>query len=162
MEGDSKRLFQLPESTILFMLASLIHHEQYLRHALCPQHPIFKARVFSANRLLQVQRGATILVIGTSPVCGLKATGIPAHLATVKQVNDLRDHVASLHSDIDDLKTGIAQKLPNEVAMKVYSELRQHFCDEWCRSRSLRDLERRIDDLRANMAAEFRSIFSAN
>ncbi|EEY56557.1 uncharacterized protein PITG_10103 [Phytophthora infestans T30-4] len=55
-------------SAFPFLIASLIHHEHYLRVTLSSSHPIFKARVFIANSLLDDQRGVTILAIGTSPV----------------------------------------------------------------------------------------------
>ncbi|KAE8893983.1 hypothetical protein PF003_g21836 [Phytophthora fragariae] len=149
------------QSAFPFLLASVIHHEQFLRESLTPNHPIFKARVFTANVLLQQQRGATVLAIGESPVCGLKATGIPAHLAVAKQVNELREEVANLHREIDELKTDMAAKLSNEVAVKVVSELRQQFVVNGVAPVTLRDIDMRIADLRTNMVAEFRSALNA-
>eukprot|EP00644_Phytophthora_capsici_P019291 jgi/Phyca11/132378/e_gw1.158.8.1 len=88
-----------------FLLVSIIHHEQYLPTMLNPNHPIFKSRVFTANNLLQLQRGSMILAVGVPTVCGLKATGIPAHLAVATQVNALREQVDHLHREIHQLKT---------------------------------------------------------
>ncbi|KAJ8574484.1 hypothetical protein ON010_g4729 [Phytophthora cinnamomi] len=150
------------QSAFPSLLASIIHHEPYLRDTLCSQHPIFTARVFSANRLLDQQRGAVILAIGTSPVCGLKATGIPAHLAVAKQVNDLRDEVASLHSEIDDLKNVKLEKLSDEVAEKVCVALRQHFVINGAAPVSLSDLDQRINELRASIITEFRTAQQEN
>ncbi|KAK1934611.1 hypothetical protein P3T76_011220 [Phytophthora citrophthora] len=110
------------QSAFPFMLASLIHHEQYLRNTISPNHPIFKSRVFSANPLLQELRGSTVLSLGTSPVSGLKATGIPVHLAIAKQVAGLKEAVSSLRDGI----TALEDKMPNVVASTVVSELRHH------------------------------------
>ncbi|ETP31797.1 hypothetical protein F442_19371 [Phytophthora nicotianae P10297] len=143
-----------------FLLASIIHQESYLRRTLNASHPIFTARVFSADSPIDKLRGVTVLAIGASPVCGMKATGIPAHLAVAKQVNELRREVTSLHKEIDGLKTELAVKLPNQVAVKVVSELRQHFVVNGVAPVSLRDLDTRMGDLRSIMATEFRSILN--
>ncbi|ETL80794.1 hypothetical protein L917_18741, partial [Phytophthora nicotianae] len=143
-----------------FLLASIIHQESYLRRTLNASHPIFTARVFSADSPIDKLRGVTVLAIRASPVCGMKATGIPAHLAVAKQVNELRREVTSLHKEIDGLKTELAVKLPNEVAVKVVSELRQHFVVNGVAPVSLRDLDTRMGDLRSIMATEFRSILN--
>eukprot|EP00644_Phytophthora_capsici_P008981 jgi/Phyca11/68153/gw1.6.559.1 len=55
-------------SAFPFLMASLIQHEQYLRNTLSSSHPVFKSRVFTANSLLDYQRGNTIIANGTSPV----------------------------------------------------------------------------------------------
>eukprot|EP00644_Phytophthora_capsici_P008318 jgi/Phyca11/114661/e_gw1.26.378.1 len=138
-----------------------IHHEQYLRTMLNPCHPIFKSRIFTANNLLQLQRGSTILAVGVSTVCGLKATGIPAHLAVATQVNALREQVDHLHREIHQLKTDISSKVPNEVAQHVVSELRQHFVVNGVAPVSLRDIDTRISELRASMVMEFRSALNS-
>ncbi|KAJ8579002.1 hypothetical protein ON010_g202 [Phytophthora cinnamomi] len=150
------------QSAFKFLLASIIHHEPYLRDTLCSQHPIFTGKMFSANRLLYQQRGAVILAIGTSQVCGLKATGISAHLAVAKQVNDLRYEVASLHSEIDDLKNVKLETLLDEVAEKVCEALRQHFVINGMAPVSLSDLDRRINELRASIIIEFRMVQQDN
>ncbi|KAF4150570.1 hypothetical protein GN958_ATG00232, partial [Phytophthora infestans] len=114
------------QSAFPFLIASLIHHENYLRVTLSSSHPIFKARVFSANSLLDDQRGVTILAIGTSPVCGLKATGIPAHLAVAKQVKELRDEhfeangvvpisLCDLDTRMSDLRSTMATEFRNLI-----------------------------------------------
>ncbi|ETL91431.1 hypothetical protein L917_10017 [Phytophthora nicotianae] len=143
-----------------FILASIIHHKSYLRRTLNASHPIFTARVFSANSLIDKLRGVTVLVIGASPACGMKAPGIQAHLAVAKQVNELRREVTSLHKEIDGLKTELAENLSNQVAVKVVSEVRQHFVVNGVASVSLRDVDMRMGDLRSTMATEFRSILN--
>ncbi|OWY99979.1 hypothetical protein PHMEG_00028928 [Phytophthora megakarya] len=137
--------------------ASVIFHEQFLRNNLSGNHPIFKSRVFSANPLLEKQRGAAIIAIGTSPLCGLKATGIPAHLAVAKQVNGLRGEVANFRNKINSLEA----KLPNEVASTVVSELRQHFVVNGVAPISLHDLDSKIADLETRMSAQFSSALRA-
>ncbi|KAF1781343.1 hypothetical protein GQ600_16283 [Phytophthora cactorum] len=82
----------------------------------------------------------------------MKLTGIPAHLAVAKEVKELREEVANLNKENNQLKTDVETKLPGSVADKVVSELRQHFVLGGVAPVSLRDL--------ANLAAEFRNAIS--
>ncbi|KAF4132988.1 hypothetical protein GN958_ATG17744, partial [Phytophthora infestans] len=119
------------------LLAAIIHYEQHLRSTLCPNHPIFKARVFSDNELLDKQQGATVLAIGDPP--------------NSKQVSELRELVTNLHKEINQLKEVMSVKLPSKVAQKVVNELQQHFVV------SIHDIDSRMADLRASMIVKFRN-----
>ncbi|KAF1782651.1 hypothetical protein GQ600_2813 [Phytophthora cactorum] len=87
--------------------------------------PYSNARVFTANTLLQHLRGATVLAIDESPVSGMKATGIPPHLAVVKKVSELQEPLAAIRSEMENLKTTMANSIPNEVASKVVGDMRR-------------------------------------
>ncbi|KAG3090647.1 hypothetical protein PI124_g17102 [Phytophthora idaei] len=86
----------------------------------------------------------------------MKSTAIPAHLAVAKEVKELREEVANLNKESNQLKTDVKTKLPGSVADKVVSELRQHFLLGGVAPVSLRDLA----SLRADLAAEFRNAIS--
>ncbi|ETP28117.1 hypothetical protein F442_22597 [Phytophthora nicotianae P10297] len=134
------------QSAFPFLLASIIFHEDYLRKNLCENHPIFKSRAFSSNLLLHLQRDAPILSIGTSPVCSLKATGIPLHLAVAQQVRHLKEEVANL-------RTSMETTLPSTIVR----EMRQHFVVNGVAPISLHDLDSRISELETRMTARFSS-----
>jgi hypothetical protein len=74
-----------------YLLASLIYHEQYLREFLYDAHPLWNSRVFANNRHLHALRadGAILLGVGICPDTGLRATGIPAHLAIADKITKL-------------------------------------------------------------------------
>jgi hypothetical protein len=74
-----------------YLLASLIYHEQYLREFLYDAHPLWNSRVFTNNRHLHALRadGAILLGVGICPDTGLRATGIPAHLAIADKITKL-------------------------------------------------------------------------
>ncbi|KUF82947.1 hypothetical protein AM587_10002300 [Phytophthora nicotianae] len=137
-------------SAFPFFLASIVYHEQFLRDTLSPGHPIFKARVFSSNELLNLQRASVVLSLGTSPVCGIKATGIPAHLAVAKEVKDLREEVSKLNNELVLLRQDMNTKLPDNVADKVVADLMQKFVVNGVAPVSLQDLA----NLRVDLAAE--------
>ncbi|KAF1788827.1 hypothetical protein GQ600_1264 [Phytophthora cactorum] len=82
--------------------------------------------------------------------------GIPAHLAVAKEVKELREEVANLNKEINQLNTDAETKLPGSVADKFVSELRQHFVLGGVIPASLRDRA----SLRADLAAEFLNAIS--
>jgi hypothetical protein len=49
------------KSALPFLLASIIHHEVFLRKSVSHHHPIFASRVFTHNSLLEKMRGNTLL-----------------------------------------------------------------------------------------------------
>ena len=68
------------------LLASVIYHEEFFRATLPAAHPLWTSRVFIQNRLLDQLRGKVLLECGECPVTGMKASGIPSHLAVAKEV----------------------------------------------------------------------------
>ncbi|KAG6971938.1 hypothetical protein JG687_00001719 [Phytophthora cactorum] len=142
------------QATFPFLLAFVIHHEPCLQQVLSPNHPIFKARVFSTNTLLQQLCSATVLTIGESLVSGMKATGLPPYLAVAKKLSQLQEQLAAIRSEMEILKTTMANSIPNEVASK-------HFVVNGVVPVSLRDIDMRIDTLRANLSSEFRQTVSS-
>ncbi|KAF1783395.1 hypothetical protein GQ600_1833 [Phytophthora cactorum] len=116
--------------------------------------PSSKARGFSVYATAQL-RGGTVLEIGESPVSGMKATGIPPHIAVAKKVSELQEQLAAIRSEMKILKTTMTNSIPNEVASKVVSEMRQHFVVNGVVPVSLRDIDMRIDKWRADLSSEF-------
>ncbi|ETN14129.1 hypothetical protein PPTG_07788 [Phytophthora nicotianae INRA-310] len=116
-----------------------------------------KREFFSANPLLSKQRGSINLVIGSSPACGMKATGMPAHLAIATEVKDLRQELFNLNKEVNQLKTEITTSLPDPVSAKVVSELRQHFVVGGVAPVSLRDLA----SLRVELSDEIRKAINS-
>ncbi|KAG6945150.1 hypothetical protein JG688_00016719 [Phytophthora aleatoria] len=84
----------------------------------------------------------------------MKATGIPPHLAVVKKVSELQEPLAAIRSEMENLKTIMANSIPNEVASK-------HFVVNSVVPVSLRDIDMRIDKLRADLSSEFRQTIAS-
>lgn len=102
-------------------MASVIHHESFLRNNLDSNHPIFAARVFTHNRLLQHQKGSTIVCTGECAYTGLKPTGIPPHVAIVKSIELQGEKVENLQTYVDTvgLKLGGIERQVGSIDSKV-------------------------------------------
>ncbi|KAH9150391.1 hypothetical protein LEN26_004087 [Aphanomyces euteiches] len=136
------------KSIFPFLLASLIHHEEYLRANLNENHPIFHARVFTNNGLLHCLRGQTILAIGASPISGLKATGIPPHLAIAAKIKKLVERLGLMESRICNLESTLKiesekllRSMKEEVPNLVAEEIRKNLVVEGAVPFSLRDMD---------------------
>ena len=141
-----------------FLLASVIHHEAFLRATCNERHPIFAARVFSQNRLLDRLRGSTILGIGMSRETGMKATGIPPHLAIAAKLKDVMTEISDLRKEISDLKLNLTAELPQKIASKVSDELRENFTVDGVLPLSIRDIDSRMSSLRNDIFSELNRV----
>jgi hypothetical protein len=93
-----------------FLLASICHHEEWLRSTLPTHHPLFTAPLFTSGTL-QSLRLHVLSGCYRSPLTGLTATGIPPHLAmsnelaaVVKQTEAMKEQLllqyAALPSEV--------------------------------------------------------------
>ncbi len=102
-----------------YLLASLLFHEQFLRRNLDSRHPLFQARVFANNYLLQQLKQSILTGIGKCPNTGMIATGIPPHLAIAAEMDQLRNKLTHLEEEVN--------ALPVKTAQVVDAELRKEF-----------------------------------
>ncbi|KAJ1442958.1 hypothetical protein B484DRAFT_462686 [Ochromonadaceae sp. CCMP2298] len=81
-----------------YLLASIIYHEDYLRSHLYDAHPLWNSRVFANNPHLHVLRadGSILLGVGYCADTGLRATGIPTHLAIAEKMKTLIQDCGSM------------------------------------------------------------------
>ena len=133
------------QTTFPFLLASLVYHEKFLRDTLPRSHPIFQARVFTHNRMLEQLRGNVLLGYGCCPSTGLQATGIPPHLAVAKEVESLIEEVKKLRAEISGLKTTMMTALPRQIATHVSEEIRENFTIDGVAQLTTRDLDLRFN-----------------
>jgi hypothetical protein len=93
-----------------FLLASICHHESWLRSTLSANHPLFLSPLF-ASGMLESLRVHVLTACYRSPLTGLTATGIPPHLAMSNELTavmreteamkvQLLSQYASLPSDV--------------------------------------------------------------
>jgi hypothetical protein len=127
-----------------FLLASLFHHEQYLRANLGAGHPLWTSRVFTHNEHIEMLRSSTLLGIGACKVTGLRATGIPTHLAIAAKVSELTREVEQLRSMFAKTMDKITAVLPDAVAAAVSNELRKNFTVEGVAPLTIRDIDARL------------------
>jgi hypothetical protein len=67
------------KNAIPFLLASVFHHELYLRDNVGAGHPLWTSRVFTHNAHIHMLRSSILLGSGVCEVTGLQATGIQLH-----------------------------------------------------------------------------------
>jgi hypothetical protein len=113
-----------------YLLASLLYHHNYLRTNLSASHPIFHARVFIRNQLLERLKAGFIMVNGFWTDCGMKATGIPQHIAITKQMHDLGTRLGELEAESAKFRETVTTTLPTIIAGQVAEEIRPNFIVE--------------------------------
>jgi hypothetical protein len=72
-----------------YLLASLVHHQQYLREVLPPNHPLFNCPVF-ASGLIGDLKNAILLGTGCCGKTSMRATGVPPYITLGVSVDNLR------------------------------------------------------------------------
>ena len=89
-----------------FLLASICHHEQWLRSTLPSHHPLFSSPLFTSGTLESL-KPHVLSGCNRSRLTGLTATGIPPHLtmtnelsAVVKQTEEMKVQLLTQYSDL--------------------------------------------------------------
>lgn len=103
-----------------YLLASLIHHEPWLRANLSPRHPLFTSFLFasgSASALRPFVKCGVVHCVGDRH--SMTATGIPQHLVIVNRLHSIE---ASAQQARQDLLNKCAE-LPNQVTDAILSRL---------------------------------------
>jgi hypothetical protein len=104
-----------------YLLASIVFHLDFLRKVLDDNHPLFSTPLFTSGVFdLRGLREHVLCGQGQCPAshCGLRATGVPPHLAIVNEV-------VALISRSDELRNEMKQmgiELPDHVAKQVLAK----------------------------------------
>jgi hypothetical protein len=79
-----------------FLLASLVHHEDFVRATLPAHNPIFGSRVFTRHESLNALKDLVTLGVGRCRYTGMQATGIPPHLIISGKVKELEKRMQKI------------------------------------------------------------------
>ena len=82
------------KQVVMFLLASLVYHEPWLRQNLSSHHPLFSTFLFSSGKIEQYKRHVRI----TSTK--LKPTGIPPHLSIATELVTVSERVNEYKTEI--------------------------------------------------------------
>jgi hypothetical protein len=145
-----------------FLLASLIYHEDFLRENLSEDHILWKAPVFAQNPLLDQLRGTVLLGIGYCKETGLRATGIPPHLAIAAKLKDVTDQMEALKAEVAELKESLRNQVPGEVASRVHTMLKSDFNIEGVVPFTNRDFDEKMKSYQASVVSEVRQAIAAD
>ena len=151
------------KTTLPFLLASLFHHEAYLRSAMSPNHPLFSAPVFTRNSKLDMLRTKENIVtgIGMCPSTGMKATGIPPHLAIARTLKELTDSMERRFDEIKNELAEIRDNLPTTICNLLSTELRENFVISGVAPFTIRDFDSRMNTIEASFRATMNELLDA-
>lgn len=82
-------------AVIPYLLASLLHHVEWLKTNLLPAHPLFSSRFWTSGRISSM-RDKVLVGHGRCEITCLEATGVPHHLVTAARVKELAQEVEAL------------------------------------------------------------------
>lgn len=97
-----------------FLLASLVHHVNFLKNVLPITHPLFSAPVFASGYIDRL-KDRVLLGIGTCTETGMIASGIPPHLAVANEMAEMSKQVQMSNTQI----ISECKKLPEQVARTI-------------------------------------------
>lgn len=125
-----------PESfrtLIVFLLASLVHNDKWLRQNLPSVHPLFLASVYTCGFVDRLH-DKVLLGITRCPVTNLLATGVPTHIMLSKEIQDLKMEVKDLREEMrEDIKThkediiDVVKDVARELPVALKSTMLENF-----------------------------------
>ncbi len=102
-----------------YLVASLAHHQEYLRRTLPDNHLLRHSRIWLSNKL-DSWKGHVLLGNGRNDVSNLTATGIPPHVL-------LANEMVKTRRDLNDFKTIVIERferIPEEVKQVMLDNFR--------------------------------------
>jgi hypothetical protein len=151
--GDYKKYPIGMQAALPYLLASVVHHEHFLRSKLRVDHPVFSSRVFN-NQMIDDLRGKTLLGTGRCMYTDMKATGIPNHLAIAEQIFRLEEKHNQLSNKLNELETHLKNELAQNVATKVTEEIQENFEIDGMAPVSMRAIENRLNTLEERLISK--------
>jgi hypothetical protein len=142
-------------ATLPFLLASLIHHEDFLRRELPPNNPIFRSRVFTQNESLAALRPLIKLGVGRCPYTGMQATGIPPHLAISGKIEELMKKIEKIEDVLKAQNVYMKEVLPSKVSDHVVDDIRQNFQVTGVMPVTLKDIQGLLADVKIAMDNQY-------
>jgi hypothetical protein len=111
---------RLPETfkrALPSLLASICHHEQWLRSHLPAHHPLFASYLFASGCVSDLRE---LVVTGRNrcSITGMLATGIPSHLALSNELTDIVTQTQVLRQELLSKCTELPTELVNVMLSK--------------------------------------------
>jgi hypothetical protein len=147
---------QLPplfKGVMPFLVATLYHHEPYMRANLLPEHPIFKSKLFNVE--LKASLSSNILVgTGHCNITGMVASGIPPHLVLAEELELVKQYLADI---VESISTQ-----PEATAVRMRKLLKEEFEVSGITAVTARDLDTAINRLLDFVSSGFDKQENAN
>jgi len=151
------------KTTMPFLLASVVYHQDWLRSTLSPSHPLFLSRLFTDGHAQRL-KSHVLLGVGVCKKTGLTATGVPHHLVISHNLlelqHEMRAEMTSMKRKFEDLEANVHLRL-DELPQKVTDTLRSSFEISGAIAVTRQDIQNIFDALRQEIR-DSRSISSGN
>jgi hypothetical protein len=102
---------------IPYLLASLVHHSQWLRENLRQDHPIFNSRVFTSG-IAATLKSHVLLGSGHCSVTGITATGVPSQLLSAERLERVEQSLEVVQTGVRKCREDIMGAI-DEVTVKL-------------------------------------------
>ncbi|CAM9390413.1 unnamed protein product, partial [Ectocarpus fasciculatus] len=142
------------------LLASILYHEDFLKKTLSSAHPVFSARVFTRNIMLNDLKSSILLGVGLCKETGMRATGVPPHLAIASKITELTSEIASLRQQLTEqgrqmqlLREDMLITLPQSVSQSVSDDIRSSFTINGAMPLTKRDITDKFDSFKDDILA---------
>lgn len=149
--------------TLPFLLASIVHHDSWLRANLDSRHPLFNSRLYAAG-LFAKFNGKVLVGRVECPETGMVATGVPSHIMLAKSVRDLSKRIDALecghkrrHEEILTAFTDLKETLPKMLR----TDLLENFEVNGALPLTQDDLSRQLDNIAARLEESIEKRLSA-
>ena len=110
------------KSTLPFLLASVVHHDRYLRSTLSPDGALFRSSLYAQGYLNRLS-GTTLTGHGECPRANLIATGVPSHVLQAQRLLGVQDSVSQANRGIRLLKK--RSRRERSISREIRSTLRR-------------------------------------
>lgn len=133
--------------TLPYLVASLVHHREWLQTNLPLQHPFRNSVLFRSGRL---QLWAPHVVCGRASILEMTSTGIPPHLIVTDEVNRLNNRVQQLERVLEERNIRLneyLEDLATRLPTNLESRLLNRFQINGAVPLTLEDLRRNQDEM---------------
>lgn len=134
------------KQVVPFLLASLIHHREFLVAELPAAHPLFLSRAWTCG-IMTREAHRVLTGCGHNPVSGLTATGIPPHIVLANEICGLKVEMTYLKNEL----VQRLEKMPEAVAQ----HMRDQFTIEGAVQVTRTDVQLLMAEMEARVLAAF-------
>lgn len=137
------------QGCIPYLLASLVHHQEWLQQTLPSNHPLFRTMLWTSGK---VRALASFVLVGNQECLetNMKATGIPQIISLRQQIRDQKGIIESLMQRMNINHEQVMESLPAAVA--------KHISDNFTIQGMVPVTQSHFDQFRREMLAEVREI----
>lgn len=122
---------------IPFLLASIVHHEEWLNATLAPNHPLRTSRVWTCGVIARL-KSEVHTGCGHNKETRMRATGIPPHIVLANEIVEVRSALAAVRTELiaklDNMPGAVAMHMRQEFAIDGVNQVTRSEVEQLVRS----------------------------